>query len=163
MNETFLYHATWIKIVNCFKELINISNSTVHKIAGKCRKRKYLASTRRNHLKMICYAPFRKGETTSFFVFNYEEILYLDPRIGVSTYNTYSMYQFRLRCNVGLNCRNRYPPARKETVRNEFPSIDFRPRGTQGGIDVLARTSVCGSLSNCTRSASLPRYVIGNW
>lgn len=45
-----------IKIVNCFKELkSNSLYSTVHKIADKCRS-KYLASIRRNHLKMIRYA-----------------------------------------------------------------------------------------------------------
>lgn len=62
----------------------------------------------------------------------------------------------------GLNCRNRYSPLRKNCSKISF----LRSTSGQGARKqrrVLARTSVCGGLSNCTRTASLPRYVIGNW
>jgi len=76
---------------------------------------------------------FRKGETTCFFVFNYGEILYLDL-YEVSAYNTYSMYQFRLCCNVGLNCRNRYPPPGKNCSKwvsfNRLPASRSKEAST---------------------------------
>lgn len=111
-------------MVNCFKRLINILNSAVGEVA-----RVNIANANiwlpLGVITWKWYATlFRKGETASFCVLNYEEILIY----GVSAYNTYSMYQFRLRCYAGLNCRNRYPLRQERAVRNEFPSIDFRPR-----------------------------------
>lgn len=82
--------------------------------------------------------------------------------IGNIILTRYLYIRFRLRCNIRLNCRNRYPSSKKELTRNEFPSIGWLP-ACLGKDERHQRSRTYTSVWAIARAPPRYRgYVIGN-